>query len=170
LKYLRPFGKFYGHLVILLSFGIIFPVLVFCTKKHLATLLVGTNFSYLVSKLPSEESQTPKLDNTTTRRMGDWPDKLGPSPVSPQTLPTRRREQTLADSPKSVFSLKGNKQTHFSHLKAPSFRNCRFVNSPTPISFVVSLAIFQGNTLLHEKVFFANTLKHYLSTFLMFQP
>jgi hypothetical protein len=24
--------------------------------------------------------------------------------------------------------------------------------------------------LLHEKVFFANTLKHYLSTFLMFQP
>jgi hypothetical protein len=43
---LRPFGLFYGNLkhfmaigYILWSFGIFFPVLVFCTKKNLATLL-----------------------------------------------------------------------------------------------------------------------------------
>jgi hypothetical protein len=37
---LRPFSIFYGHLVyILLSFGTLFPVLVCCTKKNLATLM-----------------------------------------------------------------------------------------------------------------------------------
>jgi hypothetical protein len=44
---LRPLQIFYGHLVyfvviwyILWSFGIFFPVLVSCTKKNLATLLL----------------------------------------------------------------------------------------------------------------------------------
>jgi hypothetical protein len=36
---LWPFGIFHEHLVILLSFGIIFPDLVNCMKKDLATLV-----------------------------------------------------------------------------------------------------------------------------------
>jgi hypothetical protein len=39
LNILRPFGIFYGHLVILWSFGIFSPVLVYCTKRNLATLV-----------------------------------------------------------------------------------------------------------------------------------
>jgi hypothetical protein len=35
----QQLGIFYGHLVILRSFGIYFPALVYCTKKNLATLL-----------------------------------------------------------------------------------------------------------------------------------
>jgi hypothetical protein len=35
---LRPFGTFYGHLVIKWQFGIFSPVLVNCVKKKLATL------------------------------------------------------------------------------------------------------------------------------------
>jgi hypothetical protein len=45
---LNPFGKIYGHMVCfmalgynMLSFGIFSPVLVCCTKKNLATLLIG---------------------------------------------------------------------------------------------------------------------------------
>jgi hypothetical protein len=38
---LRPFGKFYDHLVHFVFIWYIFPVLVSCTKKNLATL-VGT--------------------------------------------------------------------------------------------------------------------------------
>jgi hypothetical protein len=37
LNILRPFCIFNGHLVILLSFGIFFPALVYCIKKNLAT-------------------------------------------------------------------------------------------------------------------------------------
>jgi hypothetical protein len=36
---LCPFGIFYVRLVILLQFGIFFPVLVYCNKTNLATLL-----------------------------------------------------------------------------------------------------------------------------------
>jgi hypothetical protein len=39
---LRPFGIFYGHLVMLWSFGIFFPVLVYCVKTNLATMLLGS--------------------------------------------------------------------------------------------------------------------------------
>jgi hypothetical protein len=35
---LRPFGIFYTYLVMLWSFGIFLPVLVYCAKKNLATL------------------------------------------------------------------------------------------------------------------------------------
>jgi transcriptional regulator of aromatic amino acid metabolism len=38
----RPFGIFYGHLVHVPSFWYILPVLVCCTKKNLATLVVGS--------------------------------------------------------------------------------------------------------------------------------
>jgi hypothetical protein len=36
---LRPLGIYYGHLVMLWQFGIFFPVLVYCDKKNLATLV-----------------------------------------------------------------------------------------------------------------------------------
>jgi hypothetical protein len=36
---LQAFGIFYGHLVMLWQFGIFSPVLVYCVKKNLATLL-----------------------------------------------------------------------------------------------------------------------------------
>jgi hypothetical protein len=39
LVHLRAFGIFYGHLVHFVVIWYIFPVLVFCTKKNLATLL-----------------------------------------------------------------------------------------------------------------------------------
>jgi hypothetical protein len=38
---LRPFCAVYGHLVILLQFGIFSPVLVYCVMKNLATFDVG---------------------------------------------------------------------------------------------------------------------------------
>jgi hypothetical protein len=37
---LRPIGIFYGHLVYFLVVWYIFPVLVCCTKKNLATLVI----------------------------------------------------------------------------------------------------------------------------------
>jgi hypothetical protein len=36
---LLPFGIFYGHLVMLWKLGIVSPVLVYCFKKNLATLI-----------------------------------------------------------------------------------------------------------------------------------
>jgi hypothetical protein len=40
MKYiLWTFGTFYGHLVILWQFSIFSPILVYCVKKSLATLL-----------------------------------------------------------------------------------------------------------------------------------
>jgi hypothetical protein len=41
---LRPSGIFYGHLVILKSFGIFLPALVYCAKNNLATLLPPNKF------------------------------------------------------------------------------------------------------------------------------
>jgi hypothetical protein len=37
--FLWSFGTFYGHLVLFMVIWYIFPVLVFCTEKNLATLL-----------------------------------------------------------------------------------------------------------------------------------
>jgi hypothetical protein len=39
LFYVPPFGILCDHMVYLWSFGILFPVLVYCAKKNLATLL-----------------------------------------------------------------------------------------------------------------------------------
>jgi hypothetical protein len=36
---LRPFGVFYGHLVHFTRFGTFEPIMVFCIKKNLATLV-----------------------------------------------------------------------------------------------------------------------------------
>jgi hypothetical protein len=44
---LRPFGIFYGHLVILWQFGTFSTVLVYCVEKNLATLYDSYSFNSL---------------------------------------------------------------------------------------------------------------------------
>jgi hypothetical protein len=43
LVYLLPFGIFYGHLIYFLNIRYIFPVLVRCSQKNLATLARDTS-------------------------------------------------------------------------------------------------------------------------------
>jgi hypothetical protein len=48
LVYFGPFGILYGNVVYLWQFLYIFPVLVYCTKKNLATLEESGIFSSLL--------------------------------------------------------------------------------------------------------------------------
>jgi hypothetical protein len=57
---MEDIGIFYGHLVyfvaiwyILCLFGINFPVLVFCTKKNLATLYMKANVACIMPEVHS---------------------------------------------------------------------------------------------------------------------
>jgi hypothetical protein len=66
---LRPSDTLYGPLVILQSFGIFFPALVHCTKKHLATLLMATK---VISKVVSVNGFfSPCSSRSMARRQGD---------------------------------------------------------------------------------------------------
>jgi hypothetical protein len=57
LSILCPNGKFNGHLVhfvvIVWSFGIFFPVSVFCSEKNLATLVLGRYLGHFLGNFAS---------------------------------------------------------------------------------------------------------------------
>jgi hypothetical protein len=48
---LKPFGIFYDHLVISWQIWYIFPVLVYCVKKNLATLFKSGRIYFLFSRI-----------------------------------------------------------------------------------------------------------------------
>jgi hypothetical protein len=46
-------GRFYGHLIYFVALWYIFPVLVCCTKKNLATLQTTRTFARIVAAIKS---------------------------------------------------------------------------------------------------------------------
>jgi hypothetical protein len=66
---LRPFGIPYGQEVMLWSFDKIFPILVYCVKKNLATLLVLSTCSaffpvFLLRRRPLKSRPLPRAATT----------------------------------------------------------------------------------------------------------